>query len=61
VIGLAVELAANDAQRLPSCGEAFLSGVRLPRLAVAAGVDPLPAVLAALGTSGLQEPKMDKK
>jgi serine kinase of HPr protein (carbohydrate metabolism regulator) len=48
VVGLVVDLAAQDAERLPAGGETVISGVRLPRLAVAAGTAPLPAVLAAL-------------
>jgi HPr kinase/phosphorylase len=47
VVGLVVDLAADDAERLPAASEAVISGVRLPRLAVAAGVEPLPLVLAA--------------
>ncbi|HWP25315.1 MAG TPA: serine kinase [Xanthobacteraceae bacterium] len=48
VVGGVVELAAGDANRLPGTEsmEAVIAGVRLPRLAVAAGVDPLPLVLA---------------
>jgi len=49
VVGLVVDLAADDAERLPPDGAAVvINGVRLPRLAVPAGVDPLPAVLATL-------------
>jgi HPr kinase/phosphorylase len=48
VVGLVVDLAAADAERLPAAGATVISGVELPRLAVAAGVSPLPAVLAAL-------------
>jgi len=48
VVGLVVDLAAEDAERLPLPAETAISGVRLPRFAVAAGVDPLPGVLAAL-------------
>ena len=32
-------------------GETVISGISLPRLAVASGIDPLPAVLALLGTT----------
>ena len=51
-VGLVVELAAKDAVRLPesSAGVTEIAGVRLPRLAVAAGADPLPLVLAYLTT-----------
>jgi serine kinase of HPr protein (carbohydrate metabolism regulator) len=49
VIGLIVDLAA-EAERLPDAAAltTILSGIPLPRLALPAGVDPLPAVLAAL-------------
>jgi serine kinase of HPr protein (carbohydrate metabolism regulator) len=50
VVGLVVDLAAAEAERLPERAEAVIGGVRLPRLAVAAGADPLPAVLAALAS-----------
>jgi HPr kinase/phosphorylase len=49
VVGLLVDLAAVDAERLPQTLESEVLGVRLPRVAVAAGTDPLPAVLAMLG------------
>jgi serine kinase of HPr protein (carbohydrate metabolism regulator) len=48
VVGLLVDLAADDAARLPESTETDLGGVRLRRLAVAAGSDPLPPVLAIL-------------
>lgn len=50
VAGLMVELSAGDAERLPdpAQNEAKFKGVALPRLAVAAGIDPLPLVLAHL-------------
>jgi serine kinase of HPr protein (carbohydrate metabolism regulator) len=53
IIGTIVDLAAADAQRLPSPPErqAAVAGILLPRLAVAAGIDPLPAVIALLGTA----------
>jgi HPr kinase/phosphorylase len=51
-VGWVVDLAAEDAARLPEAGETAISGVKLPRLAVAAGADPLPPLLAALRTSG---------
>ena len=52
VLGLVVELGSSEAERLPAPNrqETSLEGVRLPRLAVAAGADPLPLVLAALQT-----------
>jgi HPr kinase/phosphorylase len=53
-VGLVVDLAAADAERLPPVSDTVVSGVRLPRLAVAAGSDPLPGALALLG--GVGEP-----
>ncbi|HZS64273.1 MAG TPA: serine kinase [Xanthobacteraceae bacterium] len=52
VAGWVVDLAAEDAARLPAptAGAVNLEGVRLPRLAVAAGEEPLPLVLALLQT-----------
>jgi serine kinase of HPr protein (carbohydrate metabolism regulator) len=52
VVGLLVELGAT-AERLPEVNqqEALLLGIRLPRLAVAAGVNPLPLLLVHLRTS----------
>jgi len=52
VIGAVVELAAADARRLPepSSGQIEIAGIKLPRLAVAAGTEPLPFVLAYLKT-----------
>jgi HPr kinase/phosphorylase len=48
VVGIVVDLAAADAQRLPATTETDVLGIRLPRIAVATGTDPLPPVLAAL-------------
>jgi serine kinase of HPr protein (carbohydrate metabolism regulator) len=52
-VGLAVDLAAGDAARHPGreASQALVSGVKLPRLAVAAGVSALPAVLGFLRTA----------
>ena len=52
VVGLVVDLAAADAERLPEPNQqqTAIAGVTLPRLAVAAGTDPLPLLLAWLGT-----------
>jgi HPr kinase/phosphorylase len=52
VVGLVVDLGAADATRLPEPpqAEVEISGIRLPRLAVPAGANALPAVLAKLGT-----------
>jgi serine kinase of HPr protein (carbohydrate metabolism regulator) len=53
VVGRVVDLAAADAQRLPAPAErqTVIDGVILPRLAVAAGSDARPAVLAWLRTT----------
>jgi HPr kinase/phosphorylase len=52
VVGFVVDLAAADAERLPVPGETVVEGVALPRLAVAAGVAPLPLVLAIVTSGG---------
>jgi hypothetical protein len=53
MVGLVIDLAADDAERLPAAAgrETAISGISLPRLAVASGIDPLPAVLALLATA----------
>jgi serine kinase of HPr protein (carbohydrate metabolism regulator) len=53
VVGLVVDLAAADAERLPQPGQrqVAVEGVILPRLAVALGVAPLPMVLAVLSSA----------
>lgn len=48
VVGLVVDLAQKDAERLPEDGQIVLEGVTLPRLAVAPGVPALPGLLALL-------------
>jgi len=48
VVGLVVDLAAEDAERLPAASETVLLGVPLRRLAVAPGADALVPVLALL-------------
>jgi serine kinase of HPr protein (carbohydrate metabolism regulator) len=48
IVGLVVDLEAEDAERLPQPGETIIAGVKLPRLAVAANADPLQVVLAYL-------------
>jgi len=48
VVGLVVDLAAADAERLPTTTDTVVSGIRLPRLAVAAGAEALAPVLAAM-------------
>jgi serine kinase of HPr protein (carbohydrate metabolism regulator) len=52
VVGLVVDLGAADAARLPpqAAGNTEISGITLPRLAVASGMPSLPVVLAALRT-----------
>ena len=53
VVGTIVDLSASDAEQLPdqSTAQAVVEGIALPRLAVARGTDPLPAILAMLQTS----------
>jgi hypothetical protein len=50
VLGWVIDLAADESPRLPvgAATEAVIAGIALPRLAVAAGVEPLPGMLAAL-------------
>ncbi len=52
VVGLVVDLAASDAARMPAreAENTVISGIGLPRLAVAPAIDGLPLVLAWLGT-----------
>jgi HPr kinase/phosphorylase len=52
-VGLVVDLAAEDAERLPppEALEIRLNGVLLPRIPVGAGFSPLPLVVAALTTT----------
>ena len=52
VLGLVLDLNAEDATRLPEAVqcETRIEGVVLPRLAVAAGENPLPWVIAHLAT-----------
>lgn len=53
LVGLAVDLAAEDAARMPeeAARRVEISGVSLSRLPVAAGENALPPVLAALSTT----------
>ena len=53
VVGTVLELAAQDAGRLPELAsrETQIAEIRLPRLAVAPGVEPLPQLLAFLQTA----------
>ena len=50
VIGLVVDLSAGESSRLPAPEQrqVVIDGIWLPRLAVASGVAPLPAVMALL-------------
>ena len=50
VVGLVVDLAARDAERLPAADRrrTEIAGILLPRLAVASGAAALPGVLARL-------------
>lgn len=52
-VGLAVDLGASDAERLPAAESTLtdVAGIALPRLAVAPGTDPLGVVIAALRTT----------
>jgi HPr kinase/phosphorylase len=52
VVGLVVDLGAADAQRLPDAGgrKTDVDGIELPRLAVATGVQALPAALALINS-----------
>ncbi len=52
-VGLVIDLAAEDAARFPGpeARKTVIAGVTLPRLAVAAGQQALPLVLASLRTA----------
>ena len=52
VVGLVVDLAAADAERLPETGQ-IIDGISLPRLAVAPGATALPAVMAVVTSCGV--------
>lgn len=54
VVGLLVELGLSDVARMPdkASRHAEIEGIVVPRLAVAAGADLLPLVLACLRTPG---------
>ena len=52
VVGLVVDLAAADAERLPETSSAVIEGIAIPRLAVAREAAALPAVLALMGPLG---------
>jgi serine kinase of HPr protein (carbohydrate metabolism regulator) len=53
VVGLVIDLAASDAERLPPAEalEIDLSGVKIPRIPVDPAFNPLPLVVAALTTT----------
>lgn len=53
LVGLVVDLAAPDAERLPQPAalRTTIAGIELPRLPIAAGFDALPVVVAALTTA----------
>jgi len=55
-VGMLVELGQAETDRLPdpASRQAEIAGIQLPRLAVAAGLDPLPLVLAVLRTRDSQ-------
>ncbi len=59
VVGLVVDLAAEDAERLPppEALRSRLNGVSLPRIPVSAGFHPLPLVVAALTTTESSSPR----
>jgi HPr kinase/phosphorylase len=58
VVGWVVDLATFDVQRMPVQSDlsVVIAGIRLPRLAVASGEDPLPFVLAMLATPDAGRP-----
>ena len=53
VVGLVVDLAADDAERMPLAGsrKVVINGVTLPRLPVARGADALRLTIAVLDTA----------
>ena len=52
VVGLVVDLAAADAERLPERDQTVVEGLSIPRLAVAPTVAALPLVLAGVTSCG---------
>ena len=52
VVGLVIDLAASDGERLPppEASRTAISGIELPRLAVAPGAAPLPILLGHLAS-----------
>jgi HPr kinase/phosphorylase len=64
MVGLVVDLAANDAERLPSpeALQTQISGIKLPRIPVGIGFAALPLVVAALimtASSSSSQPSAD--
>ena len=53
IVGLVVDLAAADAERLPPPDKllAKVSGIKIPRIPIGQGFSPLPLLIAALTTS----------
>lgn len=53
VVGLVIDLSASDAERLPppEASRTAISGIELPRLAVAPDAAPLPVLVAYLGSA----------
>jgi HPr kinase/phosphorylase len=58
IVGIVVDLAASDAERLPppEALSTHLNGVELPRIPVGIGFDPLPLIAAALTTTAGSAP-----
>ncbi len=54
LVGLVVDLAEPRAERLPGPEQVAIEGITLPRLSFQADAAPLPGVLAALLTTGVQ-------
>jgi HPr kinase/phosphorylase len=57
VVRLVIDLAAPDAERMPSqaCSTAVIEGVAVPRIAVSERNDPVPVVLAAWSLPGPED------
>jgi HPr kinase/phosphorylase len=55
VVSHVIDIAADDAARLPekAAESVIICSVKLPRIVVAANCDPLPLLLAAIGTEGV--------
>ncbi len=52
VVGLVVDLAAADAERLPERNQTVLEGITIPRLAVAPDTAALPLILSVVTSGG---------